>query len=140
MKQSINELKDHWVKASKERYPNNPYHTSPKFSDTTANGLTKCIIQWLRVNRWQAERVSNTGRPIHNGHTLTWIPGTGSKGTADISATIAGKSVKIEVKIGRDRQSQAQKNYQQQVERAGGVYVIATDFDQFLSWYKTFVG
>jgi hypothetical protein len=47
--------------------------------------------------------------------------------------------VKIEVKIGRDRQSEAQVEYQRQVEAAGGVYVIAKTFDGFLTWYDEFV-
>ena len=57
-------------------------------------------------------------------------------GTADISATIGGRSVKIEVKVGRDRQSEAQRIYQQQVEAAGGIYYIATDFESFVKWYN----
>ncbi len=32
----------------------------------------------------------------------------------------------------------AQKQYQQSVERAGSVYVIATSFEQFLNWYEEF--
>jgi hypothetical protein len=58
------------------------------------------------------------------------------RGTADISATIHGKSVKIEIKVGKDRQSEAQKRYQEQVERAGGVYIVIRDFDQFEAWYN----
>lgn len=50
--------------------------------------------------------------------------------------TANGKAVKIEIKIGRDRQSEAQKRYQEQIERAGGLYVIATSFEQFYGWYQ----
>ena len=56
-------------------------------------------------------------------------------GSADISATIEGRSVKIEIKVGSDRQSEAQKRYQQQVENAGGTYFIATSFEQFEDWF-----
>jgi preprotein translocase subunit SecA len=63
-----------------------------------------------------------------------WVYGTGTRGSADISATIAGKSVKIEVKI-KDQQSQHQKEYQRQVEAAGGIYVIARNFQEFNDWY-----
>jgi hypothetical protein len=64
------------------------------------------------------------------------VYGTGTRGTADISATIAGKSVKIEVKIGSDRQSPAQHEYQKAVEQAGGIYFIASSFEQFMDWYN----
>jgi hypothetical protein len=43
---------------------------------------------------------------------IQWTKGTSTAGSADISATIKGRSVKIEVKIGKDRQSEAQKKYQ----------------------------
>jgi hypothetical protein len=46
--------------------------------------------------------------------------------------------VKIEVKIGKDRQSEAQKKYQEDIERAGGVYLIARDFDSFVEWFDSF--
>ncbi|HUT43367.1 MAG TPA: hypothetical protein VMW95_03440, partial [Desulfobacterales bacterium] len=58
----------------------------------------------------------------------------GQKGTADISATIKGLSVKIEVKM-KDKQSPDQKIYQEQVERAGGLYFVARDFTSFKQWF-----
>jgi hypothetical protein len=136
-----------------KKYPNFPVKYSParSYDDNTANGLTKCIIAFLNFNGWQAERVSNMGRPVDQRRTvkdvlgrerqigsMKWIPGSGTKGTADISATIKGRSVKIEVKIGADRQSEAQKAYQANVEMAGGVYVIARSFDEFMEWYEQF--
>ncbi len=69
----------------------------------------------------------------------SWTKGTSTAGSADISATIKGRSVKIEVKIGKDRQSEAQKRYQEMIERAGGIYIIAKDFDSFVEWYENFI-
>jgi hypothetical protein len=70
---------------------------------------------------------------------ITWTKSTSTPGSADISATIKGRSVKIEVKIGKDRQSEAQKRYQDAIESAGGVYIIARDFDSFVEWYDQFI-
>jgi hypothetical protein len=122
----------------------------PKFTDNSANALTKSIIAWIELNGYQAERINNTGRYVDNkktvknimGQSITigsgqYIPGTGTKGTADISATIKGKSIKIEVKYGKDRQSEAQKEYQVTIERSGGVYFIAKTFDDFYNFYQT---
>lgn len=122
----------------------------PKFTDNSANALTKSIIAWIELNGYQAERINNTGRYVDNkktvknimGQSITigsgqYIPGTGTKGTADISATIKGKSIKIEVKFGKDRQSEAQKEYQATIERSGGVYFIAKTFDDFYNFYFT---
>jgi hypothetical protein len=122
----------------------------PKFSDSSANNLTKSIIKYIELMGYQAERISNTGRYVDNtkkfkniqGQTMQvgsgqYIPGTGTNGTADISATIKGKSVKIEVKYGKDRQSEAQKDYQLTIERSGGIYYIAKDFETFYNFYQT---
>ena len=121
-----------------------------KFDDRTANGLTKTIIHFLQMKGHQAERINTMGRPIDTRRTvtdvvgitrrvgsITWVKSTSTRGSADISATIFGWSVKIEVKVGKDRQSQAQREYQQSVERAGGLYVIAKDFGSFQEWYDS---
>jgi hypothetical protein len=68
----------------------------------------------------------------------TYTPSTGTKGSADISATIRGRSVKIEVKQ-KDKQSEVQKQYQQSIEKAGGVYMIFRNFDDFIIWYNDFI-
>ena len=121
-----------------------------KYSDKTVHDLTKCLIYFLRFSDCQAERISNTGWWLSSQETFTnvigrkrtigsskLIPGIGTKGIVDISATIRGRSVKIEVKISRDRQSEAQKLYQLSVEGAGGIYIIATSFEQFYMWFNS---
>ena len=140
----------------RKRSPNIPEHLLYSFVDKTsansANGLTKCVINYLMAQGWQAERINTMGRPVDTrkkykdviGQTrevgsITWIPGTGTKGSADISATIRGRSVKIEIKFGRDRQSEAQRAYEQDVTAAGGVYIIVRDMDGFLRWYDQFI-
>ena len=66
-----------------------------------------------------------------------WIKGSGTNGTADISAIVKDKTGqvipwKIEIKFGKDRQSEAQKQYQNTIIRSGGRYSIVRDFDGFL--------
>jgi hypothetical protein len=132
------------------QYPNVPDHglKPVKYEDKTANGLTKCILDFLNISGQFAERINTMGRMIDSrkqvtdviGRTKTigtakYIPTTGTKGSADISATINGRSVKIEVKINKDRQSQDQIQYQQRTEQAGGIYLIAKDFQGFYEWY-----
>lgn len=103
----------------------------------TANALTRQIIRFIRHNGGQAERIAIMGRPQQKGGRVQWVRSYMTVGTADISATIQGRSVKIEVKIGNDRQSDAQRCYQQDVERAGGIYYIARNFKSFVEWYNT---
>lgn len=141
------------MESLKLKYPNMPEAYIPKteWNDNNANALTKCVIAWIQFMGGQAERISSQGQyregakiQVGSGmmaHTKQlpgkWTPGQSTKGTADISATIRGRSVKIEIKQ-KDKQSEAQKQYQQAIERAGGVYIIVRDFDSFVEWYERF--
>lgn len=143
--ESIKILEAKVLTAKQEAYPTFPPSYIPKTSyrDDTSNGLTKAIIDWLQVEGWQAERINSTGIQKRIKGNLKWIPTQGRKGTADISATIQGRSVKIEVKCkatGDRYQSEDQKAYQREVETAGGVYIIAREFTGFLEWYNQFTG
>ena len=151
---ALDHLKAMKVAKIKEQYPSLPEHAipAPKYTDNSANGLTKCVIDFLNMSGHQAERINTMGRMLDNRKTVTdvigrqkiigstkYIPTTGTKGSADISATINGKSVKIEVKYGKDRQSAEQKAYQEQIEKAGGIYYIARDFESFYEWVNQFI-
>jgi len=153
---AVRKLEELILEDLKKRYPSNPYPPKRKYTDQTSNGLTKCIIDFLNVSGHQSERISSTGRLIDNSKTVIdcigrsrkigsakWIKGTGKTGTADISATILGRSVKIEVKCkatGDNIQSEEQKLYQKEIEAAGGTYLIARTFEGFMVWYSEFLG
>lgn len=118
-------------------HPNFPEYAIPpqSYRDDTANGLTRCIVDYIRFRGGQAERINTTGIPVQQRSRIVWRKSNATKGSADISATIAGRSVKIEIKIGPDRQSEAQRRYQAAIEQAGGLYFIAKDFNTFVEWY-----
>lgn len=122
---------------TKERKPRKPAYTKPeavrkleqvtghKHRDDTANGCTRCIIDYLHHKGWQAERINTTGIPIDSRRQVKDILGR--------TRTIG--SVKIEVKMGRDRMSEAQRRYQRDIEAAGSIYYVARDFTEFVAWY-----
>ena len=125
---------------------------TPLYKPTTANGLTRMVIDWLRLSGHQTERVGNTGRLIDRSKivyncigqarrigSVEWIKGTGTDGTSDIHAVVKGMAIKIEIKAGKDRQSEAQRRYQESIERNGGVYMIVRTFEDFLNWYDQFI-
>jgi len=136
------------------KYPSidEKYIPYTKWADNSANALTKCVIAYITFMGGQAERISSQGQyregakiQVGTGelaHTKQlpgkWTPGQSTKGTADISATIRGRSVKLEIKYGKDVQSQVQKDYQAAIEKAGGVYIIVRTFDEFVVWYEQF--
>jgi hypothetical protein len=135
-----------------EKYPNVPieYLAHTAYSESSANGLTRSVIRILEIHGFQAERINTMGvyrgpkkytdmdgiqRTVGKGR---YTRSTGTPGSADISATIAGKSVKIEIKYGKDRLSEAQKAYRDSIERAGGVYIVVRELDVFYEWLLAF--
>lgn len=146
---ALKKLENIAFEAKRLKYKDQPHLIRKKYSDKTANELTKSIIAYIQLMGGQAERISTTGRVIDNRKNYTdvvgfkrtkgttkWIPGTTTKGSADISATIQGRSVKIEVKIGKDKQSDAQLKYQAEIEKSGGIYYVARNFEDFFKWYN----
>ena len=120
-----------------------------KWSDSSANALTRSVLAFINMSGYQAERINTTGM-YRQGAKLKvgegtrqmpgkWTKGTGTKGSADISATINGRSVKLEIKYGKDRQSDDQIRYQEMIEKAGGVYLIVNNFDDFILWFDLFI-
>ena len=149
-------LKELAMKELQSKHPSIPVHAipQPKYSDKTSNDLTRCIIDYINLSGYQAERINSMGKQLDKRKTsidvlgrkrtvgsVIWIKGSTQNGTADISATILGKSVKIEVKCeatGDKYQSKAQMEYQKKIEKAGGIYIIVRNFEGFFSWYQNF--
>lgn len=144
-------LRDLALAHSRSKHPSLPDYarTIHNYSDRTANGLTRAVIDFLRISGHQAERINCTGKMVDNTKIMTdvlgdkrsigsvrWLPSSGQKGTADVSCVIYGRAIKIEIKIGKDRQSEDQKKYQSDIERAGGLYFIIKSFDQFMDLYN----
>jgi len=140
-KQQLQEL---YQRANREKYPNFPDHLRPvkPIKTTTANGLTKAIVDFLNLSGHFATRINNQGTWVKEKAHVNggyYRPSTQVKGIADINATINGRTVAIEVKIGKDRQSDAQRQYQERIERSGGTYWIVKDFDQFYELYTNYI-
>jgi len=108
----------------------------------TANGLTNYIVNYLTWLGHRATRISSAGRyiPAQNKYDKGgFIPSTTRKGTADISATIHGRSVMIEIKVGNDKPSEAQLREQQRERDAGGIYEFVKTVDEFHTLYLSLV-
>ncbi len=61
----------------------------------------------------------------------------GTKGALDIEATLKGRSIWIDAKIGRDRLKPAQVKFCQAKERAGGIAFAAWSVDDVASRLKS---
>lgn len=123
----------------REKYPasySGGNYFMPKMPDCNkSGGLQQSIIKYLLWNGHRATRISSAGRKIGD----KWIPGTTRKGSADISATIKGRSVMLEVKVNLDKPSPDQLREQELERRAGGCYEFIKTFEQFLVFYDEFI-
>lgn len=114
----------------------------------TANGLTKFICNYINWSGYFATRINVQGRLVdgaektESGTVLSkkkWIKSSTAKGTADISATIQGKSVQLEIKVGNDKPRPAQIEMQQKIRKAGGIYEFISTPDEFITLYNSLV-
>lgn len=136
MKSALDKVRELYRERDHSLFPNTPDHvrTYPAWikQTTSTNGLTKAIICYIQCLGWQAERISSSGRWVKG---IGYIRPTTTKGTADISATIQGKSIKIEVKNKKtkDKASSDQIKYGKTVDLTGGEYIIAKDLAQVIA-------
>lgn len=85
---------------------------------TAANLLTRQILKYLNrygCYAWRVNQVKVPGRRF-----------VGKKGVSDIcGVSRTGKAIFVEVKVGKDEQSDAQKLFQIEVQKRGAVYIVA---------------
>ena len=123
----------------------------PKYNDSTTNGLTKCVADYIRLSGCFVERTGNEGRVIDDRQTVTdcigrtktigtikRIKSSGTPGTSDLKAIIKGRFVAIEIKCKatNDRIRPDQLKYKLQIEKSGGLYFVARDFATFYDWFN----
>ena len=113
----------------------------------TANGLTLAIVNFLNWSGHNATRINTMGRAVETTEkvaygilrTKKYLPSATRKGTADVTATIKGRSVKIEIKVGSDRPSPEQLKEQARERSAGGIYEFVRDMDTFFTFYDQWI-
>lgn len=136
----------------KREYPNahkDGHYFPPEYPDVKkANGLTNAITKYINWMGYRATRINVAGRLVEgtekqpeSGTVLKvkkFMKSTTRKGTADISSTIDGRSLMIEIKVGKDTPSPAQLKEQDKERRAGGAYEFIHDMDEFFTLYDSF--
>jgi hypothetical protein len=120
-----------------ERTPNvvkDGFYTGPPTPVVTkSNGLTTFIINFLNWSGYRATRINTMGRQING----KFIPSATRKGTADISATVKGRSIMIEIKVGKDKPRPEQLTEQQRERQAGGIYEFVHTPEEFFLIFDT---
>lgn len=122
-----------------------------KHTDKTERGLIKAIEAWFKFKGGICRRIHTQGRFLQGKKVGTgmyglkqlpgkFIPTTGTLGAADLSILKDKIAWELEIKIGTDRQSTKQKEYQKNVESQGAIYTICHNFDEFIEQYNEIFG
>lgn len=106
------------------------------FRDDTANGLAGCVEAWCKVHGAFYQRQNSQGQ--YDGRLKMWRKSGTTKGIADVQVTSKGRTFNFEIKIGRDRQSEVQKEVERKIRAAGGHYAIIHCYDDFLQQINIF--
>src|ERR1700728_774603 len=94
----------------------------------------KAILEWLAWKHVFHYR-NNSGAfvmPETSTHARRFFR-AGAVGAPDIICVVNGQYVGIEVKAPGGRQSENQKEFQRQLEEAGGKYILAYSLDEIIS-------
>ena len=102
-----------------------------KFRDDSANNLTKCIQAWCKVNGAHFQRQNSQGQ--FDPKLKIWRKSGSTRGISDALIIYKGQTINVEIKYGKDEQSDKQKSVQASIESAGGIYWIVKTFDDFLN-------
>jgi len=112
----------------------------------TMRSNTTFICNFLSWKGHRATRINVSGRLVDTMEkqpsgvkigVKKWIPSSTRKGTADISATIKGRSVMIEIKVGSDKPREHQLLEQIKERKAGGIYEFIKTPEEFFDLYDS---
>lgn len=103
-----------------------------KYSDRDANSLTRCIVDFINFSGGTATRINSQGQ--YDALLKRWRKGMTRKGTPDVIGVLNGKSLNVEVKVGKDKMSLEQWQVKTDIENAGGYYHVAKNFQDFYEW------
>lgn len=140
---TLKDLSNLKYQQDRKNRPSIPEYAVPRstFTDKTANGLTKAIKTFCDIKGIFCQRTGNEGR-YRPGQSVvdaigrtrimkgTWLPGL-NNGQADLTLVFSGRYIAIEVKIGKDRQSQDQKDFEKSILTSGGHYWIVKSWADF---------
>ena len=133
---AILELERMALAANREKYPNLPESARyiGKFSKT-ANGLTKCIMEYVKLRGGFCARINTMG-VIRSGK---WTRSGSTLGMPDLQGVFNGLPFYVEVKHGQDRLSEIQRKRIAELEEAGAKVFVAHDFEGFFEWFNELI-
>lgn len=97
--------------------------------------LQHSLLEWLGYQKIFHYR-NNSGAVISEYKGKKRFMRFGAVGSPDIVCVIKGQFVGVEVKGTGGKQSDDQKDFQERLEKAGGVYIVGCDFNEITKQLK----
>jgi hypothetical protein len=110
------------------KFPDKYRPTPKKKKQSPANSLTDAVISLIKLLGGTAYRISSQGTYMAKIDLM--VASTQKKGLPDVVAILKGQFIGIEVKIGKDRMSEHQLKRKEEIEKAGGRFIVARDIEQ----------
>lgn len=88
--------------------------------------LVKMCLDYLRMRKIFCYRNNTGGMKTERGGFIRF----GAVGSPDIVMVINGKYIALEIKTEKGQQSEGQKQFQQELEKAGGIYLLVRSLEQ----------
>jgi hypothetical protein len=98
----------------------------------TTNNLTKAIINKIIHEGHFAWRVNTAGIFDEKKNRFRTVKSTGC---SDVCACIFGRLVCIEVKLGKDKLRESQRDFGKNIDKAGGIYIVVHSYQDFIIWF-----
>jgi len=99
---------------------------------SAATELTNKVIDLIYRFNGYAWRAESSGIFDKNLGGYRTAP---KKGVADVLACYRGRLIAVEIKIGKDSLSDEQDGFLKNIIAAGGLAVVAKDFEEFTKWW-----
>lgn len=115
--------------------PNFPakYIPHSQYSDKDANGLTRCIVDYLNLLGHFSTRLASMG--TYRADLQKFVHSQQKAGLLDVFGVVEGRAIFVEVKVGKDRLSDVQKQTITQLKQAGAWVYVADTFQGFYDWF-----
>ncbi|GAB2542814.1 VRR-NUC domain-containing protein [Spirosoma aerophilum] len=109
---------------------------SKKPKPETANQLTRRIVTYVQEHGGYATRLQSTG--TYRDDLKKYVPSQQRAGMPDVLAVVDGRAAFVEVKVGKDKLSEVQKQTISDLERAGARVYVAQTFEGFQEWFTAY--
>lgn len=127
------------TQVSKLKHPNFPdqYRPKPKPKKSETNNLTKAVKDYATLKGAYTIRVNSQGQ--YDLDLGTHRKSGSTKGVSDLILCYKGRFIGVEIKVGKDKLRDLQKEFKMNLEKAGGIFFECRSIEGFIAFFDKVV-